>query len=242
MMRDYLLFQLYAPLVSWGGQAVGQERPTDNHPSRSAMLGLLGAALGIERNDESGQQALRDSCHFAVKVYVPGVTLRDFHTIQTPPVNKKIKHLHTRRDELNAEKLGTTISFRSYQQEQLSVVALWLSEQPEYSLSDWQTALQAPHFHLYLGRKSCPLAAPLKASIVSAESLKAALDDYAIDTQLLDYINGQQQALYYWEQTNNLVSGMGESYTVPRYDQPLNRTRWQFVARDEYVSLAEGGE
>ncbi len=44
-MDNYLVFQLYAPLAAWGGQAVGQERPSDDHPSRSALLGLLAAAL-----------------------------------------------------------------------------------------------------------------------------------------------------------------------------------------------------
>ncbi|WP_295540003.1 CRISPR-associated protein Cas5, partial [Thiolapillus sp.] len=52
-MDDYLVFQLYAPLASWGGQAVGQERPSDDHPGRSALLGLLAAALGIRREEEA---------------------------------------------------------------------------------------------------------------------------------------------------------------------------------------------
>ncbi|MGB0849435.1 MAG: type I-E CRISPR-associated protein Cas5/CasD, partial [Thiolinea sp.] len=116
------------------------------------------------------------------------------------------------------------------------------SDRPEYSLSELQTALQAPHFHLYLGRKSCPLSIPLRASVVSAPSLKGALDGYAIDGELSKQIDDKACALYYWEQTEGLISGVESSYTVPRYDQPLNRTRWQFVARDEYVSLAEGGE
>jgi CRISPR system Cascade subunit CasD len=48
-MSRYLLFQLYAPLVSWGAPAVGEVRHTDTIPTRSALLGLLAAALGIPR-------------------------------------------------------------------------------------------------------------------------------------------------------------------------------------------------
>ncbi|HLD44337.1 MAG TPA: CRISPR-associated protein Cas5, partial [bacterium] len=49
---DYLVFQLRAPLSAWGETAVGEYRPTSNYPSNSALLGLLAAALGIDREDE----------------------------------------------------------------------------------------------------------------------------------------------------------------------------------------------
>jgi CRISPR system Cascade subunit CasD len=52
MMSRYLLFQLYAPLVSWGAPAVGEVRHTDTIPTRSALLGILAAALGISRDNE----------------------------------------------------------------------------------------------------------------------------------------------------------------------------------------------
>ena len=46
-MTDYLLLRLYGPLASWGEIAVGESRHSAVQPSRSALLGLLGAALGI---------------------------------------------------------------------------------------------------------------------------------------------------------------------------------------------------
>nr|WP_284509571.1 CRISPR-associated protein Cas5 [Salinivibrio costicola] len=62
-MRDYLVFRLYGPLASWGEPAVGGDRPTSAYPSRSAVLGLLGAALGIKR-------MIRYSFQVCNKVYV----------------------------------------------------------------------------------------------------------------------------------------------------------------------------
>ena len=50
-MKDYLVFRLYGPLASWGQAAVGGDRPTGLQPTRSAILGLLGAALGIKRDN-----------------------------------------------------------------------------------------------------------------------------------------------------------------------------------------------
>ncbi|MEN9864624.1 MAG: hypothetical protein RL748_214, partial [Pseudomonadota bacterium] len=46
---EFLLFQLQAPLASWGGAAVGEFRGSEEYPGQSALLGLLGAALGLTR-------------------------------------------------------------------------------------------------------------------------------------------------------------------------------------------------
>ncbi len=234
-MSEYLVFQLYAPLVSWGTQAVGQERPTDDHPGRSALLGLLAASLGIDRSDDDQYQAISAACKFGIKLYAPGLAMRDFHTAQVPPTNKKTLHLYTRRDELRELKLGTILSFRSYQQDSLNVVAV-TSESTDLSVRKLQEALKFPHFHLYLGRKSCPPAVDLNPQIIEIDTLKQALDSYEIGEEL-QAIQKLEQPRYYWEKMGN--TGLSESYHVPRYDQPISRRRWQFSSRDEYVSLGE---
>ncbi len=58
-------------MASWGQAAVGGDRPTGVAPSRSALLGLLGAALGIKRDEEERLRALQNSVLFAVKHCVP---------------------------------------------------------------------------------------------------------------------------------------------------------------------------
>ena len=234
-MDDYLVFQLYAPLAAWGGQAVGQERPSDDHPSRSALLGMLAAALGIRRDQEAEHRASSDTCHFGIKLLAPGLALRDFHTIQVPPTNRKQQHLQTRRDELREPKIGTMLSFRSYRQDALTVIAA-TSNDETFGLRQLRNALLEPVFPLYLGRKSCPLALPLNPKTVSAENLKKALDAYRIHEMPPAFDIGQSR--YYWEAGMN--PGMDHDYQTPRYDQPLSRQRWQFAPRDEFVFL--GGE
>lgn len=236
-MRDYLVFQLYAPLVSWGDQAVGQERPSADHPSRSALLGLVAAALGIDRADEEQQLQLGETCHFGVKLYTPGLALRDFHTAQVPPASQKVKHLYTRRDELNEPKLGTTLSYRSYRQDSFCVIALWLEDENGHSLPQLDEALTRPCYHLYLGRKSCPLAVPMNPDLSQRESMKQALDHYQPSAELLPLV-GKHLPRYYWEANDH--SGLEETFRAPRYDQPISRQRWQFVSRDEAVHLAGG--
>ncbi len=239
-MEDYLVFQLYAPLASWGGQAVGQERPSDDHPGRSALLGLLAAALGIRREDEEAQRTLRDACRFGIKLLAPGLALRDFHTIQVPPSARKQQHLQTRRDELREAKLGTMLSFRSYRQDALCLVAV-TSDTTEYDMERLEQALLAPVFPLYLGRKSCPPAAPLNPEIVPARNLKTALDNYCVAPGLASLLPSRPRDCrprYYWEQGMN--AGIDHDYRATRYDQPISRHRWQFAPRDEYAWL--GGD
>ena len=81
-MKEYLFFRLYGPIASWGDIAVGVQRPSFDHPSKSAIMGLLAAALGIKRNEEEKHTALVNSYNFAVMINSSGILLRDYHTVQ----------------------------------------------------------------------------------------------------------------------------------------------------------------
>ena len=253
-MHRYLVFQLYGPLISWGEQAVGEARHSATHPSRSTVLGLLAAALGIKRPDTAGKPEekedlekqhllLADSIGVGVKVDSAGIVLKDYHTTQVPPQNKKARHLFTRRDELRAEKLGTILSSREYRQDALYIAALWLKGKGEFcSLQDLKDALQRPVYTLYFGRKSCPPALPLNPVIVEADSLKSALDQYprllfSESESVADHLRRKIQTLYFWEACEH--SGMQEDFRTPRYDEPISRSRWQFGSREEFARLRE---
>lgn len=237
-MQQYLSFQLYGVLASWGEQAVGESRHSATHPSRSAVLGLLAAALGIRRDEEDKLTALSEAVGFGFKVTHSGLLLKDYHTIQVPPEDKKAKHRYTRRDEVRSGKLGTVLSSREYRQDTFTLVAAWLNESGSYAIDELQQKLLQPVFQLYLGRKSCPLSLPLNPKTIAAESFISALDQYPLLTEVKSRL-GAESCTYYWEKSRQ--SGMAEySYRVPRYDQPLNRKHWQFVSRDEYVLLPEG--
>ncbi|MBI9082987.1 MAG: type I-E CRISPR-associated protein Cas5/CasD [Desulfobacterales bacterium] len=235
-MIDYLVFQLYAPMAAWGDQAVGQERPSSDHPSRSALLGLVAASIGISREDEDQHCRLSDACHFGIKLFSGGLILRDYHTTQVPPESKNSCHLHTRRDELSETKLGTILSSREYRQDSFSVIALWLSEgQTPFGMEQLRDALRQPAYHLYLGRKSCPLAMMLNPVIIPSDTLKAALDSFPVATEAMGLATGPIR--YFWEEAENI--GMNAHFHVPRYDQPISRNRWQFASRIEYTHLGQ---
>ncbi len=80
-----LVVLIAAPLASFGEEPGNARRGTADRPSRSALLGLPGAALGITRDDAEGQKALRDSFLTATRTLRAGELLADFHTFQSLP-------------------------------------------------------------------------------------------------------------------------------------------------------------
>lgn len=261
---EHLLFQLYGPMAAWGDNAVGEYRPTHTYPSKSAIMGLIAAALGIQRPDRSQPPAEREALEhqhqqlanhlgIAVKMYTPGVLLRDYHTTQVPPEKRGVNHT-TRRSELLSPKLNTILSSRDYRCDAYSIVSLWLMEALPYTLQDIIAALKTPKFTLYLGRKSCPLALPLQPHIVSANSLQAAFADSqftdlfaaAEDEEPHEYYhrpltarlrNSQQKnpqpQVYFSEHP---TPGYAEILSHPKKDQPISRLHWQFTDRNEYLA------
>lgn len=237
-----LMFRPYAPLASWGDIAVGEDRPSHEYPGRSAVLGLLAAALGIRRDEQARLDALSASVGLAVGVYSTGRLLRDYHTSQVPSAKDMKKRPHrTRADELALPRadLNTILSRRDYRQDALCVVLLWQrATDAEFSLTAIRDALLTPVFVLYLGRKSCPLAAPLHPQLVEADSLHAAFTGTVFPP--IEHLRdaGRLQRIAY-DSDAALPLGDVEAtcFSVTRRDEPRSRTRWQFSDRTEQVAL-----
>jgi CRISPR system Cascade subunit CasD len=241
---EFLVFQLYGPLAAWGEIAVGEHRPSAAHPSKSAIIGLLAAALGIRRNEETKQQALVEGYGLGMRLTAVGEFLRDFHTVQIP-VKRKGDRFYTRRDELLADELETyPLSLRDYRLEAYAQIALWRRSHPPYTLDELAKHLQKPRFTLYLGRKSCPPALPLYPRCLVAETLKSAFDRYHKELPMLKSVKLPQesQARYYWEALTPEQTGIPLNLAYPRRDIPLSRQRWQFREREERFALETVGE
>lgn len=245
-MPDFLVFQLYGALAAWGDIAVGEHRPSLGHPTKSAITGLLAAALGIDRTKDEQHLQLGQQYGIAVCVRVPGELLRDYHTVQVPGGKRDYA---TRRDELLLDKLNlnTILSQRDYRTDALYQVAVWCcSDNPPYSLDVLRDRLLAPTFTLYLGRKSCPASLPLHPVMISNVTLKKAFDTYPshMTKTWTDSLATENLVSYYWESGNldEASLGMTSSMSYPRRDQIRSRRRWQFSNRDEfyYAESAKG--
>ncbi len=240
-MTDYLLFRLYGPMASWGDIAVGENRPSLPHPSKSAVLGMVAAAVGIKRDEEDKQQQLSVGYGFSVLVHSIGTPLSDYHTVQVPSsgTGRNRRTFNTRRDEIVSmpkHNLNTILSRRDYRLDAFYTVVLWQRDGAPYELKELADKLNAPVYHLYIGRKSCPLALPVKAQVVNAASIKEAFTkaEFPILEELQPLFGGRNNPMLYWEY--GVESGIEPQHTFSRRDLPLSRKRWQFDIRREYQS------
>ena len=249
-MREYLVFRLHGALASWGDIAVGDIRPSYRCPSKSAVIGLLAAALGIERQEQIKQAELFKLA-FSLRVDSLGYPIEDYHTVQTPSdmsiKNDRAKDYWTRLDEIEAinwriiqtqSNAGAIQSRRTYYCDTSYTIALneQINKMIDWSIlgltqfSDLINALQNPKLLLYLGRKSCPLSLPLEPQIHTAENFKLALNkaSFVFNDELKPILKSEQHQYYSEEKLDN------SQMKLTRRDQPVNKTTWQFSERDEY--------
>lgn len=251
-MPRFLTFALVAPLASFGGLAVGEQRTGWDRPARSAVLGLVGACLGVEREDDEGQHALAQGYALALLCHAPGRLLADYHTAQMPSAQRG-RRFATRAEELSAPELNTVLSRRDYRSGAWHLGALWpRGDAPRWTLEQIAEAMRRPHFVPSLGRKSCPLGLPLAPGLVEAEDVVAAL--------LARHAAGPEATLPLRPSGSRrlrdaLADPPGRGLTVTldeaeaghlgdrhsslrierRRDQPRSRRRWQFDLREERV-------
>ena len=234
-MRDHLVFVLHGPIAAFGGVAVGERRGGEARPARSALLGLLAAALGIERSEVEKHAAMERGYGVAVRVDAPGATLIDFHTAQVPPARRGQRHA-TRRAELDARPLETILSRRDYRTDSLFTVAVWARPGAPMTLDDLAVALQRPQFCLSIGRKSCPLGLPPGPVVVPAEHALAAMqarDEPIPEQHVRQLLRAQPSVLA--TDLDGMPANLPPRWTEVRRDGIASRDRWQFSLRSELV-------
>ena len=225
-MPRFLVFTLAAQIASFGDLAGHERRGSDTWPGRSALLGLIGGALGVRRDDHVGQERLH-ALRFAVAAHEIGQPLRDYHTVQSVP--STIKRPASRADALRlgtaAGKLNTAITQRDYRTGVHYTVAVWDAEGTN-DLDELLEALQRPRFVPYLGRKSCPLSLPMAPIVVEAENPVAALrSPSTVRRTAPNFIASDD------------FDGLGTrgGSIAWRYDDPMDRERWHFGARPVHM-------
>jgi CRISPR system Cascade subunit CasD len=243
--RDFLVFQLQGALASWGDVAVGEFRGTRDDPGAAALTGLLGAALGVDRGDDAAHAELRDGYGWAVGTLDTGTLLRDYHTAQAPGRSDLKGRPHrTRRDELTVPKpaLNTILSTRDYRQNGGWLAAAQVREGAPHSLAELAAALREPRFVLYLGRKSCPPAAPLAPRVLTAESALAAMRGWLTTSAGHDGAGeaGEAPTLRRLSWADGVEAGVAPDLSMPRKDRLIRRRGWQFGDRAEHVALLDG--
>jgi CRISPR system Cascade subunit CasD len=210
-----LILQLTGPMQAWGQPTFEGTRPCAPFPTRSGLLGLLGACLGIRRENRDALQHLSDAVRFAVRCdeQVPErgnkvVKITDYHTIKDA------------REAYSGLKSHETIqTWREYLCDASFTVAVWTTKDTEITQAQLAEAVKRPIFTPYLGRRSCPLSRPLYVCQLQADSARSALD--------------QQPPA-----AGVIYSEVAESTNDSRFrvrDEPMVNLPRQFAAREWFV-------
>lgn len=249
-MPRYLTFALVAPMASFGAIAVGERRSGWDRPARSAVFGLIGACLGLEREDDAAQEALVEHYSLAILCHASGNLLADYHTTQVPS-SKRGRRFATRAEELAQPDLNTVLSRRDYRTGAWHLGAVWpLGNTCRWSLEELSDAMQNPVFAPYIGRKSCPLGLPLGPRIAEAADVVSALlerHQSGLEATLV-VPSGQTLRSVLADRPAEAIVAMDatpETAVDPRHlrtefrrDQPRSRRRWQFDLRPEALLSA----
>lgn len=134
-----LLIRLAAPLQSWGSNSKFEIRTTEKMPTKSGVVGVLAAALGLKRDaDLSELNRLR----FGVRADREGEDITDFHMA-------------------HSEK-SSYVTYRHYLCDAVFLAGI---EGEGVFLEKLENALKNPRFPLFLGRRSCPPTLPIVVGI-----------------------------------------------------------------------------
>ncbi|RSX51078.1 type I-E CRISPR-associated protein Cas5/CasD [Bifidobacterium samirii] len=154
-----LLMRLAAPMQSWGAGSRFTRRDTEMMPTKSGVIGMLAAAMGMGR-DQSLERF--SGLRFGVRVDQPGTLMSDFHTAED------LKH----KPSTGRGKNMLPLSIRYYLQDAVFLAGL---ESPDVQeLERYRSALRSPYYPIFLGRRSCPPDGPIRTWI-SPEPLEEAL-------------------------------------------------------------------
>jgi CRISPR system Cascade subunit CasD len=239
-----LFLRLEGPLQSWGLRARWGERDTALEPSKSGIIGLLGCALGLGR-DNDRLHTLSDELRMGVRVDRPGALLRDYHTtgggsygptdytggpryhdqpyvggVLSPEITKgRIKV----KINVNTKLPETDVSNRIYLADASFLVALRGTNPTVTALA---AALQNPIWPFYLGRKSCPPATPVFAGMGEYQNLETALTSQPIPERVRMEAQRTRQPL-----SLRLLLEVGPGAGVRRNDNIGNLSRRVFLPR-----------
>ncbi|MFK5221232.1 type I-E CRISPR-associated protein Cas5/CasD [Lactobacillus helveticus] len=143
--------RLTAPLQSYGNQASFNQRTSDNYPSKSAVVGIIAAALGYRRDDARILQL--NNLLFAVRIEQSGNMMTEFQTVEY---------------QKSSTKTARKLTYREFIQDAVFMVAI--GSDNDHEIEKIVSALKHPKFQLYLGRRSNPPAGPLMIETYDEEN------------------------------------------------------------------------
>jgi CRISPR system Cascade subunit CasD len=228
----YLVLLLDGPLQSWGFASRFQRRTTGLHPTKSGVIGLICAAMGLAKGSPEEGKVLPELARLNMTtIAMPrnqAVRLEDFHTTGGG-YDKKTQPQFIPRKASGKPCDNPTLSLRQYLQDARFGVIL---AGDRTVLERVAAALKDPVWGVWFGRKSCLPATPIFRDLfeTQAEAERTLIGDVPIDefTRLEDVENFEAGTDSYNDQplsfgTSN-SSAERRAYAVRRVKLTVGKT------------------
>lgn len=193
------LLRLEGPQQSWGLSSRFDERDTALEPTKSGVVGVCAAALGIQRSDVEQLRRLA-RLRMAVRVDRPGTLSFDYQTAGGGTFNGGRYGVRKADGGFG----GTVVSRRSYLADASFLAAL--GGEDHDLVVEIDRALRNPHWPLFLGRRA----------FVPSTSVAAGIFDGAPESAL-----STVQALARGQKRVRMMVEV-EADGLPRNDQPVS--------------------
>jgi CRISPR system Cascade subunit CasD len=174
-MQRWLILDLCAPLMAFGGVSIDHVGPTRDFPAASMLTGLLGNALGWHWSDGPAHQALQDRLIFAARIEREGRLITDSQNAKLEKADKGWTTQGTPEGRFGASYDAPHRRRRDYLADARVLVVLRLATDDLPTLDTLAAALRRPARPLFIGRKPCLPTRPLHAGWCEAADAHGAL-------------------------------------------------------------------
>ncbi|MCX7048126.1 MAG: type I-E CRISPR-associated protein Cas5/CasD [Candidatus Sumerlaeota bacterium] len=234
MSANTLLLRLEGPMQAWGDQeSKFVVRRSSEAPTKSGVLGLLCAAMGVSRPAARDTLPRLNALEMGVRIDASGVRWWDYHTVgggvMMPTAEGKLKP-------------GAILTRREYLCDASFLVAL---RGDAALIAELAQAMRHPRWTLYLGRKCCPMSRPpFVAEPSEHSSLLSALRSHPLQRRLkYDAIPESVDCILEWRPLSNEPRAPRDAeiwYDAPlSFEPPSHQAR--FVIR-KTLMVGENGD
>jgi len=205
----YLALLLDGPMQSWGLASRFQRRTTGPHPSKSGVVGLICAAMGLAKGSPGEGAILPELAALRMSsIAIPRQQTNAWTGETTELAARRLEDFHTVGGGYDKETQGQsiprkasggpcdnpTVSRRQYLNDARFGVVL---EGPRSILERAAAALDDPTWGVWFGRKNCIPAEPIRRGLFDTETqaLRALIGDGSIEdftavTEVEDFPQG----------------------------------------------------
>jgi CRISPR system Cascade subunit CasD len=253
-----LFLRLEGPLQSWGVRSQWGERDTSDAPSKSGVIGLLGCAMGLRRDDDS-LRVLSEMLRFGVRIDCPGRLLVDYHTTgggtfgnvrhdggtryTDQPYAGGVPSAEIKNGRIKVKITGTIgkpetdVSTRYYLADASFLAAL----QGNIDVEQLAEALQNPVWPYFLGRKACIPTQPIFAGTGDFADLASALQGQLTAERAIWPLRALIEATFgQGTRQNDHIVATGRRVFGPRYVQEIHLNNPLASATQTTLNTLEG--